>query len=344
MSPTLSFTSTRFPTTELDQSAAAENSNLPVIHPASTGPTATHRIQAPSPPALTPARKKLRHYIAVFPSSLARFPMRVSRALGDTTCSTPFLADRTKNKNPAPTTTPFLRILRACSKPEGWVEAPQVAADAEGSHTIYAINREMLVKPSGPITDYVACLRTHTALTLLLFHPPHGRFPEPVPACLTRRWLDRTKQGLGRGRPEPEEDGLGCGDFRADYGLIPACTARSHSRTCGPNGTRMHMTTVNHGNPSTWREVLDWPLRSLDGHEVVFGRGLLVHWGVGTTPKAGADSLAGAENAEDQGLTGTEETKTGNTKAPSPRGNGNTLFTAATNLNAHLAAQYPHHK
>jgi len=58
----------------------------------------------------------------------------------------------------------------------------------------------------------------------------------------------------------------------------------------------------------------------------------------GITPKAGA------EDADDQNLTGAvTETKTGNAEAPSsspappPDGNSNTLF-AATNLNAHLPA------
>ena len=30
-------------------------------------------------------------------------------------------------------------------KPEGWIETPQVAPDAEGSHTVYAIDCEMVL-------------------------------------------------------------------------------------------------------------------------------------------------------------------------------------------------------
>ncbi|KAI9461931.1 hypothetical protein BJY52DRAFT_1222137 [Lactarius psammicola] len=58
--------------------------------------------------------------------------------------------------------------------------------------------------------------------------------------------------------------------------------------------------------------------------------------------KGGSDSLTSAENTEGQNLTSAAETKTGNTKAPPsfprppPDGNGNTVFAAVTNLNAHL--------
>ncbi len=64
----------------------------------------------------------------------------------------------------------------------------------------------------------------------------------------------------------------------------------------------------------------------------------------GITPKGCADSPAGAEDADDQNLTGAAaETKTGNTEVlsssspPPPEDNSNILF-AATNLNAHLPA------
>ena len=55
------------------------------------------------------------------------------------------------------------------------------------------------------------------------------------------------------------------------------------------------------------------------------------------------DSLAAAENAESHNLIGAAETKTEVAETPLlppplPDGNGNTMFAALTNLNAHLTA------
>ena len=58
----------------------------------------------------------------------------------------------------------------------------------------------------------------------------------------------------------------------------------------------------------------------------------------GVTPKAGADSVAGADKADKQNVTGAAETKAETAETSPSTRDGNTLFTAVTNLNAHLTA------
>lgn len=56
-------------------------------------------------------------------------------------------AERSHNKSPVQyiLTRPFPSYLADVSqKPEGWMETPQVSADAKGPHTVYAIDCEMV--------------------------------------------------------------------------------------------------------------------------------------------------------------------------------------------------------
>ncbi|KAI9432797.1 hypothetical protein H4582DRAFT_2083191 [Lactarius indigo] len=195
--------------------------------------------------------------------------------------------------------------------------------------------------------------------TAILFHHPRGRPLKPGLAWLTRKWLGRTIQDRGPGGHNPEEDARACidllkakikngpgfGEFRADYEPILARIARSHSRNRGSNGARTRTAIVDHGNPGAWHggsatapattiacandaEVLDGLVGALDSHEFVFGRLM------GITPKA--------ENTENRNPTGAAETKTDNAETPSSSppqdGDGNSLFAAVTDLNAHLTA------
>ncbi|KAH9037503.1 hypothetical protein EDB85DRAFT_1888414 [Lactarius pseudohatsudake] len=115
---------------------------------------------------------------------------------------------------------------------------------------------------------------------------------------------------------------LGYGKFRTDYDPILV-------RTRGPNDARTRTATADPDNPEARHgmsatvpativaccmndaEDLDGLLGALDSYRVD---------GVGgarrITPKAGADSLPGADNAETQNLTGAAETKTRNTEFP----------------------------
>ncbi|KAH8999593.1 hypothetical protein EDB86DRAFT_2908694 [Lactarius hatsudake] len=201
--------------------------------------------------------------------------------------------------------------------------------------------------------------------TALLFHHPRGRPLKPGLAWLTRKWLGRTIQDRGPGGHNPEEDARACidllkakikngpgfGEFRADYEPILARIARSHSRNRGSNGARTRTAIVDHGNPGAWHggsatapattvacandaEVLDGLVGALDSHEFIFGRLMGLADALGwITPKA--------ENGENRNPTGAAETKTENAESPSSSsqdGDGNSLFAAVTDLNAHLTA------
>ncbi|KAH9061888.1 hypothetical protein EDB87DRAFT_383981 [Lactarius vividus] len=199
--------------------------------------------------------------------------------------------------------------------------------------------------------------------TALIFHHPRGRPLKPGLAWLTRKWLGRTIQDRGPGGHNPEEDARACidllkakikngpgfGEFRADYEPILARIARSQSRNRGSNGAPTRTAIVDHGNPGAWHgasatapattvacandaEVLDGLVGALDSHEFVFGRLMGLADALGwITPKA--------ENVENRNPTGTAETTTENAETPSTADrNGNTLFAAVTDLNAHLTA------
>ena len=58
----------------------------------------------------------------------------------------------------------------------------------------------------------------------------------------------------------------------------------------------------------------------------------------GVTPKAGADSVAGADKADKRNVTGAAETKAETAETAPLTRDGNTLFAAVTNLNVHLTA------
>jgi RNA exonuclease 1 len=73
-------------------------------------------------------------------------------SLGSFTCTA---AEGTKNKNPAQHLLSVEQMVEndypvpsyladVFQKPEGWIETPQVAADDESSHTVYAIDCEMV--------------------------------------------------------------------------------------------------------------------------------------------------------------------------------------------------------
>ncbi|KAF8259317.1 ribonuclease H-like domain-containing protein [Lactarius quietus] len=195
----------------------------------------------------------------------------------------------------------------------------------------------------------------HCIDTALIYHHPRGRPLKPGLAWLTRKWLGRIIQDRGPGGHNPEEDARACidllkakikngpgyGEFRADYEPILARIARSQSRKRGSNGAPTRTAIVDHGNPGAWHgtsatapattvacandaEVLDGLVGALDSHEFIFGRLMGLADALGwITPKP--DLVV---DAEKQNPTGAAETKTENAD--------NALFTAVTNLNAHL--------
>ncbi|KAN0141760.1 hypothetical protein V8E53_000222 [Lactarius tabidus] len=198
--------------------------------------------------------------------------------------------------------------------------------------------------------------------TTLIFHHPRGRPLKPGLACVI--------QDRGPGGHNPEEDARACmdllkakikngpgyGEFRADFEPILARIARSHSRNRGSNGGRTRTAIVDHGNPGAWHgasatapattvacandaEVLDGLVGALDSHEFIFGRLMGLADALGwITPKA--DNVVVGEKAENQNLAGEKaDTKTETSEVPLPPpddNNGNTLFTAVTNLKDHL--------
>lgn len=99
--------------------------------------------------------KKRRIQERISSSSLCIFPL--SHRL-------PAAAERTQDKNPARyllTTEQMVEndypvpsyLADVFQKPEGWIETPQVADDAEDPHTVYAIDCEMvrIVNPCNPL-------------------------------------------------------------------------------------------------------------------------------------------------------------------------------------------------
>ncbi|KAH9013723.1 hypothetical protein EDB84DRAFT_882941 [Lactarius hengduanensis] len=162
----------------------------------------------------------------------------------------------------------------------------------------------------------------------------------------------------------PEEDARACidlvkaeiknrlrfgGEFWTGHEPILARTARSHSRNRGLNEGAV---IVDSYSPSAWHgtsstapamtvacansaEVLDGLLGAPSCHELIFGRLMELADALGyvTMSKAGADSLPGAENAEEKNRTGAAETKTENADC-----NDNIPFAAVTNLNANPTA------
>jgi hypothetical protein len=70
-------------------------------------------------------------------------------------CQEHISAERTQNKNPAQYLLTIEQMVEydypvpsyladVFQKPEGWIDTPQVAAKPEGSHTVYAIDCEMV--------------------------------------------------------------------------------------------------------------------------------------------------------------------------------------------------------
>ncbi|KAH9178006.1 hypothetical protein EDB89DRAFT_1902083 [Lactarius sanguifluus] len=178
--------------------------------------------------------------------------------------------------------------------------------------------------------SYLRCIGT-----AILFHHPRSRPLKPGLAWLTRMWPGHPMQDRGPGGYDPEEGALhpaatkltkfpakspGSGRI-----TILARIARSHSRV------KWARTVIV--DPGVWHGMsaiapamtvacanlcercggVDELLGVLDSHEFVFGRPMgladtlrLVNQIITrTTPKAGTDSLAVAENAENQNRTGT---------------------------------------
>ncbi|KAN0129442.1 hypothetical protein V8E53_012774 [Lactarius tabidus] len=132
-------------------------------------------------------------------------------------------------------------------------EIPRVAANAQGSHTAFAIAPEMTVSSDG-----------YSSILLYRFQRERG--------CMRS-----TSQ---------HDHGSGYEEFRADYELI---LGRSYSRNRGSHGARTRIVTVNHVNLVAWHgtsakqlarpvtctnsaEVLHWLLGALDSYEFVFER------------------------------------------------------------------------
>ncbi|KAI9461294.1 hypothetical protein BJY52DRAFT_1222435 [Lactarius psammicola] len=137
---------------------------------------------------------------------------------------------------------------------------------------------------------------------------------------------------------DPEEDARACIDLlKAKIKNGPG--TGSYGRIHGTSAT-VPATTVACANDV---EVLDRLLgETPTSPEFVFGLLMPLADALGwITSKAGADRLAGPEYAEYQSLTGVTEMTTENAETPPspppspPDGNGNTLFAAVTNLNAH---------
>ncbi|KAH9965648.1 hypothetical protein BJV74DRAFT_869879 [Russula compacta] len=162
-------------------------------------------------------------------------------------------------------------------------------------------------------------------------------------------------------------NGPGYGEFRTDYEPILARVARSLR---GPNGSGARAAIVDHGNPGAWHgtsatapattvactndtEVLDGLLGVLDTHDFVFARLMGLADALGwITPKANADGVPGSENTENhdpgsatvpEGATNGDalpsaSTTSTTTPAAARTPDKNVLFTAVTELNAHLTA------
>ncbi|KAH9055856.1 hypothetical protein EDB83DRAFT_2316192 [Lactarius deliciosus] len=182
-----------------------------------------------------------------------------------------------------------------------------------------------LVKPSSPIADYLTRafddLLGHSLesdlYSLQLFGidtailPPPAQSTSRAGAGIAYAQLARTHY---TGSPARQERSRlmrmhgRFGEFRTDNdpNLV-------HTR--GPNDTRTCTVIVDHGNPSACANDTEVPDELLDSHgfRVADGGWLVI------TPKAGTDSLLGADNAEAQNLTAAAETKTGNTEGPATR-------------------------
>ena len=84
---------------------------------------------------------------------------------------------------------------------------------------------------------------------------------------------------------------------------------------------------------------MHWVVRDRPSIPLTLPHQVIDQFITGVTPKAGAD-IPAAENAGNQNVAGAAETKADNAETPlqPSDGNNNTLFKAATNLNAHLTA------